>query len=127
MSEENKNEIISRKENNHEYNSYQVNYMMTNQMNQMFGSMRDLCIGVLNSNNYAVTADNVTVLVECISEEINRAYENSYNKNNDAKKDFDDLKNHYEFLLKEKDKTIEQQQNLINILLNQINGGDKND
>lgn len=122
MSEENKNEMISRKENNHEYNSYQVNYMMANQMNQFVGSMRDLCIGVLNSNNYAVTSDNVTALIECISEEINRAYENNYNK-----KDFDDLKNHYEFLLKEKDKTIEQQQNLINILLNKINGGGNND
>ena len=127
MSEENKNEMISRKENNHEYNSYQVNYMMANQMNQFVGSMRDLCIGVLNSNNYAVTSDNVSALVECISEEINRAYENAYNKDNHTKKDFDDLKNHYEFLLKEKDKTIEQQQNLINILLNKINGGGNND
>lgn len=67
MSEENKNEIISRKENNHEYNSYQVNYMMNNQMRECLNTMKEFSLGMMQYNQYNIDHNSTNNLIEILT------------------------------------------------------------
>lgn len=81
MSEENKNEVVSKNE--HVYTHSQMSYMMNNQMQECLNTMKEFSLGMMQYNQYNIDHNSINNIIETLTNSfIDLINTNNKNKTN---------------------------------------------
>ena len=90
MSEENKNEIVSKNE--HIYTHSQMSYMMNNQMQECLNTMKEFSLGMMQYNQYNIDHNSINNIIETLT----NSFIDLINTNNKNKTNTIELSNYNE-------------------------------
>ena len=90
MSEENKNEVVSKNE--HIYTHSQMSYMMNNQMQECLNTMKEFSLGMMQYNQYNIDHNSINNIIETLT----NSFIDLINTNNKNKTNTIELSNYNE-------------------------------